>query len=264
MVILHTTLNVQELLNISITWNGTHPRATWSWSGLPAGCKSGVNGPYVQCHPTGACSVNPKNRTCPIRVNATDAAHGQIGLASGVVTINPPLAAQLEVNVTRGQVPFQAALYVNISGGSYLLAPNTQSPVYSVNWLTGDGNIGAFRGWNYTYVASGNFTVQVWVNDTTAPFDPLGIFYANVTIAVTPAPGKPGPFGLKGNQGWIIIGVLTFALVAAAAYGVLTRNEPLRLPPPEAWMFPPDESIRSRPNRPPPADGAGPPDKVSR
>lgn len=118
--------------------------------------------------------------TYPVVVVATDA-DGVRTNASLFVTVVPLPTLTVGDNRSSATVDEPIAFYANVSGGT---AP------YGFAWDFGDGNHSAFPSPFHVFSKSGNFTVQVWTNDSFSVMD-----HESLTVSIHGAAGRPPPAG---------------------------------------------------------------------
>ena len=213
---------------------------TWNWTNLPPGCGTS-GGSFIRCRPTLPFTGNVKLTGTPTGPNTTRLGKRTDGVN---VSISAAVVVQLGADPRSGAAPLTVNFTASINGGT--------SP-FTIDWLTGDQNIGLGHQWSHTYLAAGTYQVQVWVNDSTTPYAPSQVWYGTFTVNVSAAPTGTGLFGLHGAALWTAVGAVGGVVLLAVLYAISVRHRPPRLPRPERWMVPNAE----RPGRAPADPGAG-------
>lgn len=173
-------------------------------------------------------------------VNVTDRV-GRTGRANLTIIVNGAL------NATATATPSVAPLGTSIA---FAAAPTGGNGNYTVEWLFGDGNGSSGTAVTHRYAAPGNFTVVLWVNDTSGASKQL-----RLGVEVTGSlPRRSSGSTSSGTPGWLTgLEIIAGILVVAAAAAVVLRRRGGASPPASAGgelVEPPSEEL-------PPSEGEG-------
>lgn len=116
--------------------------------------------------------------TYPVSVIGTDA-DGVPANASLVITVVPLPTLTAGDNRSSATVDDPIAFYANLSGGT---AP------YRFSWNFGDGNRSTFPSPFHVFSTAGNFTVEVWTNDSFSVMD-----HESLTVSIHSASSQQPP-----------------------------------------------------------------------
>ncbi|MCI4372757.1 MAG: PKD domain-containing protein, partial [Thermoplasmata archaeon] len=105
-------------------------------------------------------------------------ASGNGGAAGNLTAFGLPFTAESNASPLTGVVPFAVNFTATAEGG---MTP------YSATWSFGDGTQAAGLSVSHTYLASGNYTVHVWINDSAR-----GSFNTTLLVVALPSPVDPG------------------------------------------------------------------------
>lgn len=155
-------IDLGQSVRISVLLSAALVGANLTWSGLPPGCVPGP-GPF-RCSPT-----TEGNFT--FSATATDP-NGVPAQGNASVEVIPPVQVTWTSSPSTGTAPFTATLVASPTGG---LSP------YSVSWVFGDGGKGVGTTVSHTFSAPGNYSVELWANDSLGGSD-----RTNGTVHVLP------------------------------------------------------------------------------
>jgi len=198
-----TSVDVGQSVSFSVTATSPGiPPITYQWTFGDGGSSSGSTASHAYTTPG----------TYPVAVVGTDA-DGVRANASLFVVVVPPPTLSVADNRSSATVNEPVTFYANISGGT--------SP-FRFAWNFGDGNRSTFPSPFHVFTTAGEYTVQVWTNDSFSVTD-------HETIAVTihaassgPPPSSNSTGAASGVPNWfypglgglLAVGVIGCALIA--------------------------------------------------
>ncbi len=252
---LHTKIDLGENFSLKAVFAATRNlTVSYAWQGLPPECgttgllEGSVSG-HVAASPADTPPVNVTLRCHPgavfsgrVFLNASNASVAGRWSANETLVVSAPPTVAVQSRFLRGNAPLNDSFFANVSGGS---------PPLAISWISTDGAIASGVWFNHTFASAGNWIVDLWVNDSTASFNPTGNFSTVLFVNVTPAPPVRGLFGLPGHEGDYLVAVVIAIVAVALLYEAATGRRARQLPPAERWMRP----VEPAPPAPPPARG---------
>jgi PKD repeat protein len=146
-----------------------------------------------------------------VSVKATDADHGTATASIEVAVAADPTIA-VATNPTSLTTGTPATFYANVTGGT--------GP-YSYSWRFGDGGVSAFPVPQHPFSNAGQFTVEVWVNDSVG-----GSTHGSLTVTVS-SPSSSSS-GLSSAPLWFWGAIAALAIVAVLGTVLLLRRRRAR------------------------------------
>jgi PKD repeat protein len=141
--------------------------------------------------------------TFDVILNATDADHST-ATAALTVTVNPDPTLAVAATSTHPAVEASATFFANVTGGT--------GP-FSYVWLFGDGSAASdFPAPQHAFRATGTYTVQVWVNDSSGTST-----HQTLAVSVGSGAGSASSGGSAPWWFWAGIGVLAAAVIGGSA-----------------------------------------------
>ncbi len=225
--IIPSPVSVNTKVNVSLVVSGGLYPLSFSYTGLPPGCAS-VNSSSFTCTPTLAGTYN---------VTATVKDAQGRSVSSTVTEVVKGAASTVAVSLT-------TSASVVLVGGSFALTAHPTGGVtpYYFLWSVNGTNVTTGPDapmWAIHANAAGNYTYEVWVEDSQGNISHSNTVLVQVESTSSPPTGAhhnqssvlPGPviFGIP-----ILIPIIIIAVVVGAALFLLTRRRKDTTPPPPA------------------------------
>ncbi len=222
-----STVMVGTKVNVSVLESGGLYPLSFSYTGLPPGCAS-VNSSSFTCTPTLAGTYN---------VTATVKDAQGRSVSSTVTEVVKGAASTVAVSLT-------TSASIVLVGGSFALTAHPTGGVtpYYFLWSVNGTNVTTGPDapmWAIHANAAGNYTYEVWVEDSQGNISHSNTVLVQVESTSSPPTGAhhnqssvlPGPviFGIP-----ILIPIIIIAVVVGAALFLLTRRRKDTTPPPPA------------------------------
>jgi len=141
-----SSVDVGQSVSFSVTAASGVPPITYQWTFGDGTSSSGTTASHAYATPG----------TYPVAVVGTDAEGVHANASLSVVVVPLPTLAVAD-NRSSATVNEPVTFYANVSGGT---AP------YRFAWSFGDGSRSAFPSPFHVFTTAGNYTVQVWTNDS--------------------------------------------------------------------------------------------------
>ncbi len=171
-----STLDVGGSTALSVQATGGVGPLAYTWFGLPPGCTSSDASSLV-CSPSG---TGPYSSS--VRVRVVDGIGESVFSPAASIQFNALPTVRVLANPLTGVAPLQVSFTAAASGGTGTV---------DLAWAFGDGTTGIGSGPTHTYARGGNYTAEVWANDSlgtsgTATLQISVVDPLVVTLYVTP------------------------------------------------------------------------------
>jgi YVTN family beta-propeller protein len=200
-----TALDIGTSMTLAAAVVDGSPGDSFTWSNLPTGCQG--NRATISCSPSAAGRFSVG--VTVIDSNGASAKSTPLG-----VTVGTRVAAAIASDLSAAMVGEGVTFNATGSGGIGAL---------SYQWAFGDGTVGSGASTTHSYLAPGNYTVAVWVNDTVG-----GSAHETLLLTIGPSSSGSGSKGAGGNIDVSIAAAVAGAAVVVAAALLLIRRRRAR------------------------------------
>ncbi|MCI4323760.1 MAG: PKD domain-containing protein [Thermoplasmata archaeon] len=171
------------------------------WTGLPAGC--GGDTATVDCTP-----LEPGSYSVRVKINDSN---GAFALSPAIaLVVASTLVASISASPNASALLQSVVFTSNVSGGT--------GP-FTFAWVFGDGSKGSGSNVDHTFASVGNYTVTLWVNDSTG-----ASVERSISVLVSGPSSSVAPASNTGTEELGITAAVVLALVVLAVVLWLRRR----------------------------------------